>query len=47
MKNALALTLLVSVTVLVASCAQAPNAQVVAAKAFKEGEMAIPADYKS
>jgi hypothetical protein len=47
MKNALALTLLVSVVALVASCVQAPTASVVTAKVFKDGEMAVPADYKS
>lgn len=47
MKKVLVLTSLVAAVVLVASCAQAPTAPVVTAKAFKDGEMAVPADYKS
>ncbi len=47
MKKVLALTSLAAAVLLVASCAQTPTAPVVTAKVLKDGEMAVPADYKS
>ena len=47
MKRVLAFTSLVASVVLIAGCAQTSIAPVMTAKAMKDGDMAVPADYKS